>query len=240
MRSEGLIDEEMWVVAGPFGGHVASFFTRGLAAETGRPPRSLSVHFLKAPQAGPVEVETTVEREGRTISFVSQRMTQEGRTVALGLGSAGEPHQSEHEWLDAEPPQVAPPEDCVPIRQSSRAPRFFGRFDIRFADGGSPVQPIDRAYNVAWMRHEDGRRLDAEALTYLADGWMPAAFSRIGGFLVVPTVDLTIHFRGEGEEWGLVVNRSAQSGGGTWVEDTDVWSPAGELLVVARQMAVIR
>ena len=58
----------------------------------GRParrPRTLTVHYLRAPAAGPVEIEVTVERSGRTVTNVSARLSQDGRLMALALAAAG-------------------------------------------------------------------------------------------------------------------------------------------------------
>src|SRR3712207_8506782 len=41
-----------------------------------RPVRSLTVHYLRPAVAGPVELETTVERSGRTLSTVSAQLSR--------------------------------------------------------------------------------------------------------------------------------------------------------------------
>ena len=64
-RWRGEISDRWWVVRGPFGGYVAAFLTRALVAavdDPARRPRSLTVHYVEAPQAGPVEVSATIER----------------------------------------------------------------------------------------------------------------------------------------------------------------------------------
>jgi acyl-CoA thioesterase len=73
---------------------------------------------------------------------------------------------------------------------------------------------------------------------------IPAAFSRLGRFAIVPTLDLTIHFRSplpvEGDGWALAVLDSRRSAGGTWEEDGELWSRDGRLLAQSRQLAMIR
>jgi acyl-CoA thioesterase len=94
---------------------------------------------------------------------------------------------------------------------------------------------------VAWLRPREGGPLDHVALTALSDGWMPAAFSRLGRFADVPTLDLTIHFRSPPEgEWALAVYSTRQASGGTWEEDGELWSAGGTLLAQSRQLAMIR
>ena len=72
---------------------------------------------------------------------------------------------------------------------------------------------------------------------------MPPAMSLAGRQLIVPTLDLTIHFRAPlpaAGEWVLAEFRSRLSRGGTWDSDGELWSQDGVLLAQARQLAMIR
>ena len=62
---------------GPHGGYLAAIILRALTLTLEDPlrsPRSLTIHFLKAPEEGPVLIETTIERDGRSLSSLSARM----------------------------------------------------------------------------------------------------------------------------------------------------------------------
>ncbi|HME01665.1 MAG TPA: acyl-CoA thioesterase domain-containing protein, partial [Solirubrobacteraceae bacterium] len=53
---------------GPHGGYLAAMLLRALCetvAEPGRPPRSLTIHYARAPKLGPLSIHTVLEREGR-------------------------------------------------------------------------------------------------------------------------------------------------------------------------------
>jgi acyl-CoA thioesterase len=123
------------------------------------------------------------------------------------------------------------------------APPFHERFDIRWVEGGHPGRPAPEARNLAWMRLDPPQPLDHLAVTAMSDGWMPAAFSKLGRFAIVPTFDLTIHFRTplpvEGE-WLLADYRSRFSAGGSWEEDGELWAPDGTLVAQSRQLAMMR
>jgi acyl-CoA thioesterase len=235
----GTISEEWWIIAGPFGGYVSAFFTRALQElASGRAPRSLTVHFLEPPQAGEVELAGEVLRQGGSMTSAALQMRQGDRVVASAMAAAAAWKDGQPEWNGVAPPQVPPPQECEEIYQSSRTPRFFRHFEIRLAP-----QREGEARNVAWMRPKPQRPLDHLSVTTLADGWMPAAFSKLGRPAIVPTLDLTIHFRAplpHATEWTLVTNSSRVSAGGVWDEDTDVWAADGTLLAHARQLALIR
>jgi acyl-CoA thioesterase len=248
-RWGGTITERWWIERGPYGGYVAAFLVRALIAavdDPARPPRSLTVHFLDAPGAGPIEVAATVERRGGSSTNVSLRMEQDGRPVALALGSAGAWRSGEPEWADVEPPAVPGPDACPAVADRPELPAFLRNFDIRWAQGGAVGRPGQRAHNVTWARPRGARPvpLDHVAVTALADTLVPAAFSRLGRPLIVPTLDLTIHFRAPlpaaGDGWALMRFESRVADGGLWEEDGEVWSRDGRLLAQSRQLAMIR
>src|SRR5207248_3116233 len=59
---------------GPHGGYLAAMLLRALAAsleDRERAARSLTIHFARAPEPGPVSITATTEREGRSLSTLS-------------------------------------------------------------------------------------------------------------------------------------------------------------------------
>jgi acyl-CoA thioesterase len=236
------VNERWWVVRGPFGGYGSALLVRALVAAVGDParrPRSLTVHFVHPPAAGPVEVCAAIERAGRASTTASLRIEQDGEPVALALGSCAAWRDGEPEWADAGMPRAPAPDACRRLERRNPMPRFHRQLEVRWVDG----VPDGEARNLAWLRLDPPRPLDHLALTALSDGWMPAAFSKLGRFVAAPTVDLTIHYRtplAAPGEWVLADYRSRFSAGGAWEEDGDLWSPDGTLLAQSRQLALIR
>ena len=163
--------------------------------------------------------------------------------MAVALMGCAAWREGEPEWADLTAPEAPAPEDCPPVPPAKGAPRFHERFDLRWIGGGAPGMPADRARNVAWMRLAEGGPLDHLAVTAMSDGWMPAAFSKLGRFAIVPTFDLTIHFRAPlpaPGEWLLADYRSNVSAGGAWEEDGELWAQDGTLVAQSRQLAMMR
>jgi acyl-CoA thioesterase len=245
-RWRGEIAKAWWILTGPYGGFLSALLVRALhevVDDAARLPRSLTVHFLAAPVEGPVEISATVERTGRSVTSVSLRMEQDGAPVALALASSAVWREGDPEWDDAPAPDVAGPDEWPEIPRADGMPAFMERYDVRWVKGGGPGQPGHKARNMAWARPRPATALDHVAVASLADTIVPAAFSLLGRPLVVPTLDLTIHFRAplpaEGE-WVLVAFESRLSSGGVWEEDGEVWSQDGRLLAQSRQLAMIR
>src|SRR5690606_32901731 len=86
------VDEGWWIQRGPNGGYLAAIVLRAILEEAGRPDRrvrSITLHYLRPPVAGPCEVEVTVERVGRGLTTASARLRQDGRDCVLALAALG-------------------------------------------------------------------------------------------------------------------------------------------------------
>lgn len=243
-RWRARFDAQRWgVVAGPFGGFLAALLARALTEVTKWEPRTLAVHYLAAPVAGELEVSATVERRGGSSDAVALRIEQDGETMALALANAGAWRETPAAWDSLERADVPPPEECEAIRPGPERPAFFSQLDVRWIDGSSQYSKDRGDHNRAWVRLASGEVLDVVALAALANVWMPPAFGMLGALAIVPTLDLTAHFRAPvpaGLDWVLVEHRTRHAAGGTWTCDGTLWAPDGTVLVQARQLAMLR
>jgi acyl-CoA thioesterase len=245
---EGRIDRGWWVVRGPNGGYVAALVLRALAAnvEPERAVRSLTLHYTAPPEEGPVQIETRVERAGRSLTTVSGRLRQGDRLLALALAAFSKSHEG-MAFDHARMPEVPPPEACHPF--GGRMP-IHERYESRWAIGDPPFSGSSQALAGGWIRSAEPRRADAPLVAAFTDAWPPAAFSLAtdrSAVESVPTVDLTVHFRSElplasaaPDDFQLVVFRSRLAAQGFVEEDGEVWSREGRLLAQSRQLALLR
>jgi acyl-CoA thioesterase len=241
------INRGWWIERGPNGGYLAAIVLRAILAEVDDParrPRTLTLHYLRPPVEGPCEVTVTVERAGRGMTSVSARLAQDGRDcivalAALGLDRAG-PELHDHPSPavarpDALPPRADPPAGApdIPFRQ---------RYDTRHALGAAPFTAGPAAETGGWIRSSDADPVDDVLLAALTDAWPPAIFSRLDVPVGVPTVELTVHFRGappDAPGWCLVRFRTLEAVAGYLEETGEVWSEDGRLLAESRQLAVL-
>jgi acyl-CoA thioesterase len=242
------IDKGWWVMRGPNGGYIAAIIQRAVSQAVGDPdrtPRSLTVHYTSPPVEGDALIETRLERQGRSLSTVTARLTQGGRLRALALAALSTPRMS-HEFHHAAMPNVPGPEGLAVAE--SMIP-IHARYECRFIPEMSPQSGSDVAVTAAWIRAREPRPLDHALIAAYTDALPPALFARarnIGEFGALPTVDLTIHYRMDPADAGvgpsdacLAIFRSRLAHRGYIEEDGEIWSPRGQLLAQSRQLAVI-
>jgi len=235
---------EHWFVArGPNGGFLAAVAARAAEQVSGRPLRSLTLHFAAPPAVGPLDVSTVLERDGRSYSAASIRIEQEERPMTLALATLGELPEDGAAWGRGAPPAATPLAETTPLPpEVTGSPAFMRNYDMRPA-----LHEDDGHVSGAWIRARAPRALDAPLAAAMTDAWAPVAFTALQRAVIAPTLDLTIHIRRPLPPAGLapedhVLARfsSRLAVGGVWEEDGELWSPDGELLVQSRQLALIR
>jgi acyl-CoA thioesterase len=237
---------------GPHGGYIAAMLLRALVetvAEPERAPRSLTVHYPRAPEPGPVVIRTAVERAGRSLSTLSARMEQDGRLIVLALAAFSVPW-SAPEIAELPLPAVAPPD---PVREPPKllhpqAPPFLRHLILQPRLGAAPFTGADAPMEIgSWIGLAQPRPLDALALALISDALFSPPFVRFSEPAVTPTVDLTIHFRErlprapdpDPEELCFAHFSSTVVHDGFFEEDGVIWSADGAVLAQSRQLGIV-
>jgi len=237
---------------GPHGGYLAAMLLRALiesVGDAGRPPRSLTIHYTRAPEPGPVQITTTLERAGRSLSTLSARMHQGEQLVALVLAAFSVPWGGP-DISTVRMPAVEPPD---PAREGVKliehgGPEFAHhivlqpRMDARPFSG--PKTPMEIR---GWIGLAEPRPIDALSLAFFSDALVPAPYMRMQELAAVPTVDLTVHFRArmtpephaDARELCLAQTTTELLHDGFFVEDGLIWAADGTLLAHSRQLAIV-
>ena len=245
-RWTAAVDPDWFAPMGPNGGYLASLILRALTAavaDPARAPRSLTLHFLRPPAAGPVEIAVTTERKGRSVISLSARLEQDGRLCVVALAAFAVDLASAADYADA-PPAAPAFADLPRTPAPEGTPPIVHRLDLRPALGAMPFAGAEEARTGGWLAFSTPRPADALACATFVDAWWPAPFVRLDGPIAAPTIDLTIHFRaplpvgGPGPVLGLFTSRA--SAHGFFEEDAELWSPDGVLLAQGRQLALAR
>ncbi|MGO9489574.1 MAG: thioesterase family protein [Solirubrobacteraceae bacterium] len=237
---------------GPHGGYLAAMLLRALVetvGDPGRSPRSLTIHFARAPETGPVEIRTVLERRGRSLSTLSARMEQQGKLVALVLSAFSVPWAAE-QIADLPLPDVegASAEREAGTAVQFGAPPFTEHLVMQPRFNGAPLTGERRPMELgAWLGLAEARPIDALSLAFFSDALIPSPFMARSTPAAAPTVDLTVHFRTpmpRVEEpdphelcFAQVSSKLVQDG--FFEEDGVIWAADGTVLAQSRQLAIL-
>jgi acyl-CoA thioesterase len=228
---------------GTHGGYVATIALRAmtrLVGERNRTVRSLAVDLLAPITPGPLELLPSQDRAGSSMSAVTVRLEQDGEIVATARALFGSTRPS-LAYAGLAMPDVPPPEACQPIAQKPAPEALAGLLvEHRPAAPPLPLSGGERAEILVWMRTVERRPLDALSLTMLADAAPPALFGHLRRFVAIPSVEIALHFAelpaATRSPWVLGDIRTTHAGGGYAIEDAELWTPAGELVLQVRQL----
>ncbi len=246
-----------WDIAGNAnGGYLAAMAGRAMAHWAERAdPISLTIHYLAPANAGPVELEPATIKQGKRLTTVSATLRSAGRPLlaalgtfgdapsSAGLAAGGPPDDGTLQRVEAEPPELAHPDECIRLAGGEGfPPPLMNRIDLRLkpADAGfASGHPPGNLLVEGWFRLLDGEPLDTTALLLAVDAFPPTAF--FGGLPVawVPTVELTAHIRRRPAPGWLRCRFSTRFvAGGFLEEDGEVWDSSGHLVAQSRQLAM--
>jgi acyl-CoA thioesterase len=254
-RGDGLFEATVssgWRAGrGPHGGYIAAMLVRALIEavdDESRTPRSLTIHYTRAPEPGEIEIHTTLERQGRSLSTLSARMVQAGKTTALALAAFSVP------WTAPAANELPMPDLAPPDAERRSTPKLFRGAPeftrhlvmqprvgaVPFAGSGAPMRIG------GWIGLPEQRPVDAPALALFCDAWFPPSFIALDSPAVSPTVDLTIHFRQSISECDcdpaalcLSVFDTRLLHDGLFEEDGVIWAADGTVLAQSRQLGII-
>lgn len=235
-------DERWWGFNGLFGGCLVSLAAaacEATVADVARPLRSISVQFLRPAPQGRMLVETVTEQAGRSVSFLSGRMSVEGRLCAQFLATAAT-DQDGQEFTNRTMPDV-PSFAQTPAESTPRifALPVFDLFEQReiHRDGASVL---------VWIRPNYPAEIDLSLVLMACDVVPPVAIGRVSDPHLAGTITLTAHLRAplplpaSAGAPVLVELHTSASNGGHVDETAFAWSPDGRLLAESSQVRFLR
>lgn len=246
-RDETTYDAEIaegWDIGGNAnGGYVIALAARAMADAVGRPPLSITAHYLSPGRPGPVVIDVDVVRSGRRMATVSARVRSEQAAVLALLGTFADQDPGGPAAIDAVPPELPAADECV----SASPPVDSGfhtriRSSIRLADAGfRDGRPSGVAEMQGWFELLGGEPIDAFGLLMASDAFAPVVFNR-GEFPVgwSPTLELTVHIRANPAPGPLRCRFSSSCiADGMFDESGELWDSAGTLVAHSRQLALV-
>ena len=228
------------------GGYLMAIAGRAMAAEAGRPPLTLTAHYLRPGPAGPCEVDVEMLRSGRRLATARATMRVDGQPILELLGTFGDQQPDDGpSYAREQPVDIESYEECTPMADpvEGAGPALMERLACRLhgADGGfREGRPTGDPTIRGWFALADGEPIDAIAMLLAADAFAPPIFNSDIPMAWVPTVELTVHVRGIPTPGPLrVAFRNRFIHDGLVDEEGELWDSAGNLVAQCRQLALM-
>ncbi|HJQ76065.1 MAG TPA: thioesterase family protein [Acidimicrobiia bacterium] len=231
------------------GGFLMSIATRAMESEAdGRELISATGTFLNPAHPGPVEVDVSTLKAGRSLSTLRARLSRNERPL-VAVNAVFEDRDRpapRQDMVNGHPPELPPPDDCVPMEPSHDGPLpppFAGKVEIRSHPVDIAAMAGDQtggALMRGWFRLRDGEPLDAHSVVVACDGLAPAIFNSPYPAGWTPTIELTVQVRHPRPRGWLACRFATRFvTNGMLEEDGEIWDEDGGLVALSRQLALV-
>ena len=232
------------------GGYLLSIAGRAMGQEVGgRQLVSVTGRFVNPTMAGPLEVDTNVVKEGRSLTTATASVTSGGRTTIIASASFSDGAlggANEQTVIHSTPPDLPPVEECVrviPADEGPFPPPFTGQVGLHLHPEDISISDLTRSRAPTvrgWLQLLDGELIDPYGLVLASDAFPPAVFNSGLPIGWTPTIDLTVHIRKPGpHQWIRCSVTTRFVNDGLLEEDGEYWDADGNLVAQSRQLALL-
>lgn len=245
-RYAATIDPEWSIMGNPNGGYLVAMMARAAAdASDHEHLIASSAHFLRSPQAGPVEIEVEPLRAGRSTGQSRVRLRRDDQVYVESLVTIGpvDPDVADF-WAAGVPPASATAfDDCHRLVPPDRSVAIMEQVDLRLEErslGFAFGEPAGVGELWGWIALPHDEAFDPVSLHFALDSFPPATFDiEMAGW--VPTLELTTYVRGVPAPGPVRVLQKAQLIRDHRVDELCwVWDSTGRLVAHGSQLAMFR
>lgn len=252
---------EGWDILGNAnGGYLLAIAGRALTTALGRPDViSMTTHYLRPAQPGPVEIQITELKSGKRFStgHLVMRNANTHETIIASIGTVGDlsapvtgadAEAAAFQLVESTPPDLPDPDDCFQTSDEGEqyVPPFFSQVDVRFhPDDAGFMQgaPTGTPRLRGWFRLRDGgdMKIAASTLPLLVavDAFPPTIFNSTDIRGWSPTLELTAHLRGKPVPGWIACEVKTRFVTNGFLEvDGEFWDESGQLVAQSRQLAL--
>lgn len=236
-------------MAGPFGGVTAAALLNAVLLDPRRlaDPIALTVNFCGPIADGEFEIETKLQRGGKTTQHWSMELKQKGVVCTTASAVCGA-RKAVWSHYPVKGPSAAPRNNFEEMRKDGR-PEWTRRYSFRFVEGGLDNFPrsdgqIESARSLAYIADAPDRPLDFVSLAALSDAFFVRIMHARGTFQPMATVSLTSYFHVGADELAsigvtpLIGEADAAIFHNGFADQTSaLWTPDGRLVANGVQIS---
>lgn len=225
------------------GGYLLAIAGRAMAEAVGRPPLTLTSHYLRPAPAGPCEIDVQVVRSGRRLATATATLTLGGKVTLQLVGTFGDQQPGGPSVLMEQPIDMLPFGQCHERPHTTESPALMANLNCRMHPGDAGFgdgEPSGVAMMRGWFDLAESEPIDAYAMLLASDAFPPPVFNTSIPVAWVPTIELTVHVRGVPIPGPLLCRfRSRFIQDGLIDEDGEIWDSSGALVAESRQLSLM-
>ncbi|MEM9747134.1 MAG: thioesterase family protein [Actinomycetota bacterium] len=227
------------------GGYLLAIAGRAMSEAVGRPPLTLTAHYLRPAPAGPCTIDVRIVRRGRRFATLTANLDMDHGRVLQLLGTFGPADPDDDRFLHTilNPLDLPPYDACAERPNTAESPTLMTNLAVRLHPddvGFSIGEPTGRPEVRGWFDLLDGEPIDEIGLLLATDVMPPSIFNTDLPAAWVPTVELTVHIRGVPAPGPLRCGfRSQFVQSGLTEEDGEIFDVDGNLVAQSRQLALL-
>nr|WP_240997949.1 thioesterase family protein [Pseudomonas viridiflava] len=213
--------------------------------QAGRPDlpalKSAQITFV-GPAMHEQTFKPTVLRQGKSVTVMTTDYFSSAQ-LALHMTmvfAASRDSRILHDY--SQQPTVGRPDDYPLWDAGAQAPICVHNFQKKSAGGALPFSGAAEPELLMWVRHEDAQGIDPMvALIALADALPPASITTLTAHVPLSTITWTLDIVNAPaqDEWFLLKTSSHVAAGGYSLQDMEIWSESGELVLRGRQTVAV-
>lgn len=225
------------------GGYLLAIAGRAMAEAVGRPPLTLTSHYLRPAPAGRCQVDVQIVRSGRRLATATATLLLDDKVTLQLVGTFGDQQPGGASVLMDQPIEMLPFEQCTLRPQTTESPALMANLNCRMHpdDAGFGIgEPSGTPMMRGWFDLADGEPIDVFAMLLASDAFPPPVFNTSIPVAWVPTIELTVHVRGVPVPGPLLCRfRSQFIQDGLIDEDGEIWDSSGALVARSRQLSLM-
>jgi acyl-CoA thioesterase len=207
------------------------------------PLRYAQISFV-GPVGGDCHIATRKLRQSKSSLFVDAVVSGEAGVGTTALFAFSPDRESHIDYNALTAPQVAPPEDLLPLPPHPARPSFTGHFDMRPSTGPRPLLGQPHAEMLTWVRfNEKPSCHPLIALLAMGDALPPAALHMFRQMGPISSMNWTVNMLTSDPKtddgWWLLKSESHFVRNGLSVQDMTIWNRAGEPVVSGSQAVAL-
>lgn len=207
--------------------------------------RSAYINFVGPVAAGEAELHAEILREGKSVTGIQVRLSQQQQVQAILVASFGGSRESilHVDSQVAVPALIKPEQGQLVPYIPGMTPEFLQQFDSVWSVGGMPFSASEQPDFGGWMRFKSTQQVGAIQLPHLfalVDMWPPSVlpmFNRIApASSLTWTLDL-IHWPADltGDDWWQYQVKTDYAANGYAYAQAHIWDAKGRLIAMSRQ-----